>query len=213
MPIHHYSPLDSLPPPSRWFRDNMKAIPRDKPVTRVIQVRAVSPFPDTLVYQGCEPPPENAPSPPPQQGTPAERVLSLMDLSLPPVQSSSRGRRRSQRKGTKPPEFVSTALHTPGRAGQRKGAKTSGLIPIIHTPSRAKFFTPRYRQCTPSTPCPPGHPSLPWTISGHWFSGEFLPHQTIIVGFGHRSQTGPKKCFIPQYCEKYTNFVWTEHSL
>ena len=23
---------------------------------------------------------------------------------------------------------------------------------------------------------------------------------------GHLSQTGPKKCFIPQNCEKYTNF-------
>ena len=24
--------------------------------------------------------------------------------------------------------------------------------------------------------------------------------------FGRMSQTGPKKCFIPQNCEKYTNF-------
>ena len=29
---------------------------------------------------------------------------------------------------------------------------------------------------------------------------------------GHMSQTGPKKCFIPQNCRKYTNFDWTEHS-
>ena len=24
--------------------------------------------------------------------------------------------------------------------------------------------------------------------------------------YGRMSQTGPKKCFIPQNCEKYTNF-------
>ena len=30
---------------------------------------------------------------------------------------------------------------------------------------------------------------------------------------GHMSQTGPKKCFIPQNCEKYTNFDSTGHSL
>ena len=30
---------------------------------------------------------------------------------------------------------------------------------------------------------------------------------------GYMSQTGPKKCFIPQNCEKYTNFDLTEHSL
>ena len=31
--------------------------------------------------------------------------------------------------------------------------------------------------------------------------------------YGHMSQTGPKKCFIPQNCRKYTNFDWTEPSL
>ena len=53
----------------------------------------------TLIYHLCELPPENASSPPLQQGTPAERVLSLMDLSLPLVQSpsvSSRGRVRGR---------------------------------------------------------------------------------------------------------------------
>ena len=30
---------------------------------------------------------------------------------------------------------------------------------------------------------------------------------------GHMSQTGPKKCFMPQNCEKYTNFDSTDHSL
>ena len=29
---------------------------------------------------------------------------------------------------------------------------------------------------------------------------------------GRMSQTGPKKCFILQNCEKYTNFDWTEDS-
>ena len=35
----------------------------------------------------------------------------------------------------------------------------------------------------------------------------------IVLFYGHMSQTGPKKCFIPQNCEKYTNFDSTEHNL
>ena len=27
-----------------------------------------------------------------------------------------------------------------------------------------------------------------------------------VNSVGHMSQTGPKKCFIPQNCRKYTNF-------
>ena len=39
-----------------------------------------------------------------------------------------------------------------------------------------------------------------------------LSIMSIILG--HMSQTGPKKCFIPQNCEKYTTFYdWTDHSL
>ena len=109
LPRPHYSPLDSLPPPSRWFRDNMRAVRRDRPVARTIRVQAVSPFPETLVL-GCEPPPADAPSPPPSQGTPAEaqsssggggargRGLNLMHLfpehSTPPIgQGRGRGAR------------------------------------------------------------------------------------------------------------------------
>ena len=31
-------------------------------------------------------------------------------------------------------------------------------------------------------------------------------HHPNAAGHGHMSQTGPKKCFIPQNSRKYTNF-------
>ena len=87
----------------------MMAVRRDRPVAKTIPVQAVSPFPETLVL-GCEPPPEDALSPPPQQGAPAEaqsssggagargRGLNLMNLfpehSTPPI---GRGRGRGAR--------------------------------------------------------------------------------------------------------------------
>ena len=45
----------------------------------------------------------------------------------------------------------------------------------------------------------------------HIFDYEYEMHHNKIIG--HMSQTGPKKCFIPQNCEKYTNFDWTEYSM
>ena len=138
-PIHHYSPLDSPPTPSRWFRDTMKATPMDKPVTRVLQVRARHSqrhwFTRAVSHL------QKMPRHHPKQETPAQRVLSLMNLSLPLVQSQSvLSGGGDKRKGTQPPDLVTTTLHTPGRAGQRKGAQHSGLTTILHTPSRAKFF-------------------------------------------------------------------------
>ena len=47
--------------------------------------------------------------------------------------------------------------------------------------------------------CGPSHERN--VLKGHWTS------ITIITYFyGRMSQTGPKKCFIPLNCEKYTNF-------
>ena len=43
--------------------------------------------------------------------------------------------------------------------------------------------------------------------------GTLPPLPPACYATGHMSQTGPKKCFIPQNCRKYTNFDWTEHSL
>ena len=50
-----------------------------------------------------------------------------------------------------------------------------------------------------------------------------VPHSRLLAKIYHYgirgqlhkviSQTGSKKCFIPQSCEKYTNFDSAEHSL
>ena len=125
--------LTLRPEKCKFFQSKVKYL------GHVCQAEGISGDP-TLIYQGCELPPENASSPPLQQGTPAERVLSLMDLSLPPVQSLSvssggraRGRGLNLLTSLQPPS-------TPPVGGQRKGTQHSGLTTILHTPSRGKFF-------------------------------------------------------------------------
>ena len=182
MPIHHYSPLDFLPTPSRWFRDTMKVTPRDKPVTRVLQVRAVSPFPETLIYQGCEPPPENAPSPPQVRDTSTKGPQPNGPIPTYPSVSSGGG---AKRRGLN----LLTSLQPPSTppVGQGRGRGLSILALLqSSTPPVEQNFSSNTADSEPRTvdPRPPN-------------AHQGTPHSSEQYQNRPRNQTPHQK-----FCEK-----------